>query len=593
MLPILLCPLPKTIRGSIVKFFRIAILALVIAFGPACYAGGGLHPVHAEHAMVASVHALASKAGVEMMEAGGNAIDAAVATGFALAVVYPEAGNLGGGGFMLIRLRDGQVHFLDFRETAPGKATATMYQDTEGKVIPSLSRIGYLASGVPGTVKGLVEAEQRFGKLGLARVMAPAIRLARDGYRLSWDEALTLSSDRGLAQFPASRRIFQDDGKGWKPGDLFRQPVLARTLERIASKPDDFYTGEMAREIATDMQRGGGLITVRDLASYDVKDRAPVQGTYRDLTVISAPPPSSGGITLIEALNILEGFDLGADGRDSAQSIHLIAEAYRRAFFDRAQFLGDPDAIGVPVDQLLDKRYAAAWRRSIDPYRASLNESLERPALFPDLTDYAAKHPILPHQESSETTHYSVVDGEGNAVAVTTTLNGWFGSKVTIGALGFLMNDEMDDFAAKVGAPNMFGLVQGTANAIAPGRRPLSSMSPTIVLKHGNLWLVLGSPGGPTIITTVANILLGVEDYGLDIQAAVDAPRFHQQWMPDRLFLEPDRFSPDTVRLLEKAGYRIIPRDHGDGECIEIDPRTGERLGASDFRNETGRAVGY
>ncbi|MGH8220341.1 MAG: gamma-glutamyltransferase, partial [Steroidobacteraceae bacterium] len=553
-----------------------------------------LHPVHAEHGMVASAQELASDAGVEMMRAGGNAIDAAVATGFALAVVYPEAGNLGGGGFMLIRLRGGAVHFLDFRETAPGKATAAMYQDAHGNVVPGLSRIGYLASGVPGTVKGLVEAERRFGKLGLARVMAPAIRLAREGYPLSWGEARAMSRDRGLAQFPASRHIFQNDGKGWKSGDIFKQPILARTLARIASKPDDFYTGEMAREIAADMQGGGGLISARDLAHYQVVDRAAVEGTYRDLTVISAPPPSSGGVALVETLNILDGFDLAKSGRDSAESIHLIAEAYRRAFFDRAQFLGDPEAVGVPVAQLLDKRYAAAWRRSIDPERASPDGSLERPTLFPDLNRYAAQHPVLAHAtESNETTHYSVVDEEGNAVAVTTTLNGYFGSRITIGALGFLMNDEMDDFAAKVGVPNMFGLVQGAANAIAPGRRPLSSMSPTIVLKSGKLWLVLGSPGGPTIITTVANILLGVEDYGLDIQQAVDAPRFHQQWMPDRLFLEPDRFSPDTVRLLENEGYQIVDRDHGDGECIEIDLKTGARLGASDYRNATGMAVGY
>ncbi|MGH8261699.1 MAG: gamma-glutamyltransferase family protein, partial [Steroidobacteraceae bacterium] len=317
------------------KLTRITVLlCLLLTFGPACFAGGGLHPVHAEHGMVVSIQALASHAGVQMMKEGGNAIDAAVATGFALAVVYPEAGNLGGGGFMLIRLHSGELHFLDFREKAPGKATATMYQDAQGNVVPSLSRIGYLASGVPGTVKGMVEAEKRFGRLGLARVMAPAIRLARDGYRLSWSEARAMTNDSRLAQFPASRRIFQNDGRGWKPGDLFKQPVLARTLERIVAKPDDFYTGGMAREIAADMQRGGGLITARDLASYEVEDRTPVQGTYRDLTVISAPPPSSGGITLIESLNILDGFDLAKAGRDSAESIHLIAEAYRRAFFD-------------------------------------------------------------------------------------------------------------------------------------------------------------------------------------------------------------------------------------------------------------------
>ncbi len=544
--------------------------------------------------MVVSVHELASKAGVEMLRAGGNAIDAAVATGFAIPVVHPEAGNLGGGGFMLIRLRNGETHFIDFRETAPGKATARMYQDSRGNVIPHMSRIGYLAIAVPGSVKGLVYAEQRFGKLGLKRVMAPAIRLARDGYALSWRDARLMSLDRGLAQFPDSRRIFQNGGKGWRQGDIFKQPELARTLERIAAKPDDFYTGAMAREIAAFIQRGGGIITAQDLADYRVKDRTPVRGTYRDLEIISAPPPSSGGIALIEALNILEGFDLTQAGLDSAKSIHLISEAYRRAFLDRAEFLGDPDFGGAPVMELLDKRYAAAWRSSIEPDRASSNASLVRPSTFPNLLQYAAKHPIVePAHESEQTTHYSVVDADGNAVSVTTTLNGAFGSKVTVGPLGFLLNDEMDDFASKAGAPNMYGLIQGSANAIAPGKRPLSSMTPTIVLKNGKLWLVLGTPGGPTIITIVANILLGVEDYGLDIQEAVDAPRFHQQWMPDRIFIEPNRFSPDTVRLLQSEGYRIGYGIRGDGECIEIDLATGERLGASDFRNDTGQAVGY
>jgi gamma-glutamyltranspeptidase / glutathione hydrolase len=425
-------------------------------------------------------------------------------------------------------------------------------------------------------------------------VIAPAIRLARDGYALSWGDARMMSRDRGLARYPDSRRIFQNAGKGWRQDDVFKQPALARTLERIAAKPDDFYTGAMAREIAAFIQRGGGLITARDLAEYEVKDRTPVRGTYHDLEIISAPPPSSGGIALIEALNILEGFDLSQSGLDSAKSIHLISEAYRRAFFDRAEFLGDPDFSGAPVTELLDKRYAAAWRGSIEPDRASPNASLVRPSTFPDLLQYAAKHPILaPARESDQTTHYSVVDAEGNSVAVTTTLNGFFGSKVTIGPLGFLLNDEMDDFSSKAGAPNMFGLVQGSANAIAPRKRPLSSMTPTIVLKGGKLWLVLGTPGGPTIITTVANILLGVEDYGLDIQEAVDAPRFHEQWMPDRIFMERNRFSPDTVRLLQGEGYRIGYGDRGDGECIEIDLATGERLGASDFRNENGQTVGY
>jgi gamma-glutamyltranspeptidase / glutathione hydrolase len=574
---------------------RVVLWLLVVSVASrVSLAGGGLHPVHAEHGMVASVQQLASEAGVEMMKAGGNAVDAAVATGFALVVVYPQAGNLGGGGFMLIRLHDGETHFLDFRETAPGRATATMYQDAQGNLIPRMSRFGYKASGVPGSVKGLVYAERHFGKLGLQRAMAPAIRLAHEGFALSWGEAQLLTHDAGLAQFADSRRIFQNDGKGWHPGEIFRQPELARTLERIAAAPDDFYTGAMAREIAQFVQRGGGIITAQDLARYEVKDRVPVRGTYRDLEILSAPPPSSGGIALIEILNILDRFDLAQPGRDSADSIHLIAEAYRRAFFDRAEFLGDPDFSGAPMSELLDKRYAAAWASSIEPHHSSSNRTLERPSTFPDLIRYAATHPIVPRvPESNETTHYSVVDAEGNAVAVTTTLNGFFGSRVTVGPLGFLLNNEMDDFATKVGAPNMFGLIQGSANAVAPGKRPLSTMTPTIVLKHGKLWLVLGSPGGPTIVTTVANILIGVEDYGLDIQEAVDAPRFHQQWMPDRIFLERDRFSPDTVRLLEGDGYQISRGLGGDGECIEVDPATGERLGASDFRNETGEAVGY
>ena len=582
--------------GFTVKSPQRALLVLIasLAVTGISFAGGALHPVHAEHGMVVSIHVLASRAGVEMLKAGGNAVDAAVATGFALAVVYPQAGNLGGGGFMLVRLHDGATHFLDFREMAPGRATANMYQDAAGNVIPGLSRLGYKAVGVPGSVKGLVYAEQHFGRLGLKRVMAPAIRLARAGFPLSWGAARFMSHENGLAQFADSRRIFQNDGKGWRQGDVFRQPELARTLERIAAAPDDFYTGAMAREIAAFVQQGGGIITAQDLATYEVKDRAPVRGTYRGVEILSAPPPSSGGIALIETLNILEGFDLQQSGRDSADSIHLIAEAYRRAFLDRAEFLGDPDFKGAPMTELLDKRYAAAWRSSIEPHEASSNRTLERPDTFPDLVRYAAEHPLLPRpHESNETTHYSVVDAEGNAVAVTTTLNGLFGSKVTVGPLGFVLNNEMDDFAAKVGVPNMFGLIQGSANAIAPHKRPLSTMTPTIALKNGRLWLVLGSPGGPTIVTTVANILIGVEDYGLDIQEAVDAPRFHQQWMPDRIWMERDRFSPDTIHLLERAGYQIGGGIGGDGECIEVDPQTGERLGASDFRNETGQAVGY
>jgi len=576
------------------RFPAVLLLVATITLTQPASAGGGMRPEHAEHGMVVSVHELASRAGVEMMKAGGNAIDAAVATGFALAVVHPAAGNIGGGGFMLIRMNDGTTHFLDYREKAPGKATADMYQDSQGQVIPKLSTVGYKASGVPGSVKGLVYAEAHFGKLGLKRVMEPAIRLAREGYALGWDGARTLSGDAGLAQFADSKRIFQNNGKGWKQGDVFKQPQLARTLERIVASPDDFYTGKMAREIAAFVQQGGGLITAEDMANYDVKDRTPVRGTYRGLEVISAPPPSSGGIALLEALNILEGFDLRKAGLDSAEAVHLITESYRRAFYDRAQFLGDPEFSDVPVLELADKQYAVAWRSSIESQQAASSATLTRPPTSAGLSRFAAEHPVLaPTKESTQTTHYSVVDADGNAVAVTTTLNGVLGSKVTVGPLGFLLNNEMDDFASKVGVPNMFGLIQGQANAVSPNKRPLSAMTPTIVLNDGKLWLVLGSPGGPTIITTVVNILIGVADFGLDIQQAVNSPRFHHQWIPDSILLERDRFSPDTVNLLKARGHDIKFGGVGDGECIQIDLQTGIRLGASDARNEMGKAVGY
>ena len=580
------------------KFIQTARTALTFLIATAttqlALAGGGMRPEVAEHGMVVSVQELASKAGVEIMQAGGNAIDAAVATGFALAVVYPQAGNIGGGGFMLIRMKDGKTHFLDYREKAPAKATATMYQDAQGNVVPDLSTIGYKAIGVPGSVKGMVYAEEHFGKLGLKRVMEPAIRLAREGYVLGWYDADLFTHDRALADFPDSKRIFQNDGKGWQLHDVFKQPELTRTLERIAASPDEFYTGKMAHELADFVQKGGGLMTAEDLAHYEVKDREPVRGTYRDLEVISAPPPSSGGIALLEILNILEGFDLGKAGLDSAESVHLVSEAYRRAFYDRAQFLGDPEYNDVPVLELTNKSYAAAWRGSIQPQAASVSASLTRPPVSAALAHYVSAHPVVaPVKESTQTTHYSVVDAEGNAVAVTTTLNAYFGSRVTAGSLGFLLNDEMDDFSAKPGSPNMFGLIQGDANAVGPNKRPLSAMTPTIVLKNGKLWLLLGSPGGPTIITTVANILINVEDYGLDIQQAVNAPRFHEQWLPDRIMLERNRFSPDTVKLLQEHGNNTSWGGIGDGECIEIDLESGRRLGATDARNANGKAVGY
>jgi len=576
------------------------IRKLLIVFVLTLRALASTQPVHARHAIVVSVHELASQAGVEIMRVGGNAVDAAVATGFALAVVHPAAGNLGGGGFMLLRLADGKVHFVDFREKAPAAATANMYLDSHGDVSDD-AWLGYRAIGVPGSVAGLAYAEKNFGKLTLAQVIAPAIKLARDGYALSWEEARDMREDKYLGRFPESRRIFQRDGNFYKPGEVFRQPELARTLERIASDPDDFYHGAMARELAASIQKGGGLITAADLAHYEVKERAPVLGSYRGYEIISAPPPSSGGTVLLEILNILEGYDLAKTGNRSAVSVHLITEAFRRAFYDRAEFMGDPDFSKIPVAQLIDKRYGAAWRESIDPARASVSKDLKRPAIFSELEQYAKERPQpLAMRESPYTTHYSIVDSDGNAVSVTTTLNDWFGSRVTAEGLGFLLNDEMDDFAAKPGVPNSDGLIQGPANAIGPGKRPLSSMTPTIVLKDNQLFLVLGSPGSSRIITTVANVLIGVVDYEMNIQEAVNAPRFHNQWLPDVLSVE-EWFSPDTVKSLEQMGYKtkfgVGKGDDwrgywSDAECIAIDPRTGERLGASDDRNN-GKAVGY
>ena len=553
-----------------------------------------VHPAHGSRAMVATVQPEASQVGIDIMKQGGNAVDAAVAIGFALEVVYPEAGNIGGGGFMLFRSADGQAHFLDYREKAPAKATADMYLDKQGNVVADLSTVGYKSIGVPGSVAGLVYAQQHWGKLSLKQVMEPAIKLARDGYVLSYEQAQSFR-DPSLAKFPDSRRIFQRDGRYYEAGDTFKQPELAKTLERIADKPDDFYHGDMARELAAAIQKGGGLITAQDLAQYEVKERAPIKGTYRGYDVMSAPPPSSGGVALVEILNILEGYDLAKQGSDSADAIHLTAEAYQRAFFDRAEFLGDPDFSKIPVAQLIDKRYAKAWRETIPLRKATPSATLRRPSVFNQLDSYASTHPQPGFfVEPDHTTHYSVVDPEGNAVAVTTTLNDAFGSRVTAEGLGFLLNDEMDDFSSKPGVPNMYGLIQGPANAIGPGKRPLSAMTPTIVLKDGKLFLVLGSPGGPTIITTVVNILIGVVDYGLNIQQAVNAPRFHNQWMPDGILVESTGISPDTIGILERMGHKIVKdREYwGDAECIAIDGKSGERLGASDGRNQ-GKAVGF
>jgi gamma-glutamyltranspeptidase/glutathione hydrolase len=546
-------------------------------------------PVRARHGMVVSVHHLASDTGLDMLRAGGNAVDAAVATGFALAVVHPAAGNLGGGGFLLLRTCDGKTTFIDFREKAPLQATETMYQDASGNVIPNSSLLGYRSIATPGSVAGLVYAERKYGKLGLRSVIAPAIRLAAQGFQLTAEEARELS-DPDLARFPDSRRIFQRDGQLYKEGETFRQPELARTLRRIAANPEDFYHGKMAHELVADLRKGGALLTLNDLAGYTVVERAPIVGSFHDYTVISAPPPSSGGIVLLSALNILEGYDLARLGDRSPAAMHLIVEAFRRAYMDRAEYLGDPDYNPIPAAELTSKPYAAAWRSTIDPNAATPSATLRRPGGFlPPAPKTAGQR-----AESQNTTHYSVVDSQGNAVAVTTTLNNSFGSHVTSGSLGFLLNDQMDDFTVKLGTPNLYGLIQGPANAIAPGKRPLSAMTPTIVLENGKLRYVLGSPGGARIISTVANIFLSASVGGLNIQQAVDAPRFHHQYLPDKLYLEPG-FPLATQEALRAMGYDLSIRNNhwSNGECIAVDPKTGELEAGQDKRSHYGKAAGY
>jgi len=546
-------------------------------------------PVRARHGMVVSVHHLASDAGLEMLRAGGNAVDAAVATGFALAVVHPIAGNLGGGGFLLLRTHDGKATFIDFREKAPLAATEKMYQDAKGDVIEDASVIGYRSIATPGSVAGLAYAERKYGRLGLRRVMEPAIKLASEGFVLSEEEAKELT-DPDLARFVESKRIFQRDGELYKAGEVFRQPELARTLKRIAADPEDFYHGEMARELVAALGKGGALMTLDDLAQYTVEERKPIEGSFHNYTILSAPPPSSGGIVLVSTLNILESYNLRVLGDRSAATMHLIAEAFRRAYMDRAEYLGDPDYNQMPAAELTAKKYAEAWRASIHENAATPSAELKRPQGFLPPAPTTAGH----RRERNHTTHYSVVDSEGNAVAVTTTLNDEFGSRVTAGPLGFLLNDEMDDFAAKMGSPNLYGLIQGPADAIAPGKRPLSAMTPTIVLENGKLRFVLGSPGGSRIISTVANIFLSVAEGGLNIQQAVDAPRFHHQYLPDKLYLEPG-FAAETIAELRAEGYdlELQPEHWSNGECIAVDPKTGELEGGQDHRSHYGKAAGY
>lgn len=539
-------------------------------------------PVRARQGMVASTHEVASRVGVEILKRGGNAVDAAVAVAFALAVVHPAAGNLGGGGFMLIRMADGRASVIDYREMAPARAHRDMYLDERGDVRPEASTVGHRAVAVPGTVAGMALALERYGTMSWADVCRPAERLAREGVVLTHFEAESLKrAARLLSRFPESRRIFLRDGRYYEEGEVFRQPELAETFRRLIEHgPREFYEGETARRIVAEMEAGGGVITLEDLRQYRAVEREPLRTMYRGYEILTVPPPSSGGVAVIEMLHILEGFDLRALGHNSSDYVHLLVEAMRRAFADRARFLGDPDFARIPVKGLTSRRYADALRRTIDPKRATPSATLAPSDAFA--------------YESEHTTHFTVVDAAGNVVSNTYTLNGSYGSGVTVRGAGFLLNNEMDDFTSKPGVPNMFGLLQSDANAIGPRKRPLSAMTPTIVLKDGKPYFALGSPGGPTIINTVLQVILNIIDFGMPLAQAVAMPRIHHQWMPDQIVYEPFGLSKDTMEALRARGHTFTerPRYMGDVQAIMIEPETGVRVGVSDPRMD-GRPVGY
>jgi gamma-glutamyltranspeptidase/glutathione hydrolase len=546
-------------------------------------------PVPGEEGMVVTAQHLATDAGIEVLRRGGNAVDAAVAVGYALAVVYPAAGNLGGGGFMTIQFADGRKRFIDFREKAPLAATRDMYLGPDGKPVEDLSTQGYLAVGVPGTVAGLELALARYGTQERSAVMAPALRLAREGFVLDAGDVHMLHvMTEDLRKDAPTAAIFLQGGRPYQAGERLAQPDLAQTLERVrAAGARGFYQGPTAAAIVAASRRGGGILTQADFDQYEARERDPVECDYRGYHVVSAPPPSSGGVILCEMLNILEGYPLGSMGFHSAQAVHAQIEAMRHAYVDRNSYLGDPDFVANPLAHLLDKAYAAKLRAAIDPRRAGISAEL------------AAGTP--PH-EGSHTTHYSIIDRFGNAVAVTYTLNEWFGARVTAAGTGVLLNDEMDDFTVKLGAANSYELVQGAANAIAPGKRPLSSMTPTIVTKDGKVVLVVGTPGGSRITTTVLQVILNVIDYGMNVQEAVDAPRFHQQWLPEATVLEPYALSPDTEAILRGMGQKF--RDGRNANHVEAilvggpalgTPAQGKEryFGANDPRSQTGSALGY
>ncbi|TFB35029.1 gamma-glutamyltransferase [Pseudomonas sp. F01002] len=570
--------------------FAKSLIATSLALSCLSAYAASVAPVAAENGMVVTAQHLASHVGVDVLKNGGNAVDAAVAVGYALAVVYPAAGNLGGGGFMTIQLADGRKTFLDFREKAPLAATADMYLDKEGNVVPDLSTRGHLAVGVPGTVSGMELALKKYGTKPRKEVIAPAIKLAEDGFVLEQGdvELLEYATDVFKKDIKDSGSIFLSNGEPMQVGQKLVQKDLGKTLQEISEKgADGFYKGWVADAIVTASQANKGIITQADLDKYKTRELAPIECDYRGYHVVSAPPPSSGGVVICEIMNILDGYPMKDLGYHSAQGMHYQIEAMRHAYVDRNSYLGDPDFVKNPIDHLLDKNYATKIRTAIDPQKAGVSREL--------------KPGVAPH-EGSNTTHYSIVDKWGNAVSVTYTLNDWFGAGVMASKTGVILNDEMDDFTSKIGVPNMYGLVQGEANAIAPGKAPLSSMSPTIVTKDGKVVMVVGTPGGSRIITATLLTMLNVIDYGMNIQEAVDAPRFHQQWLPEETNLETFTTSPDTVKMLESWGHKFAgPQDANHVAAILVGAPSLEGkpvgknrfYGANDPRRNTGLSLGY
>ncbi|MGM1342461.1 gamma-glutamyltransferase [Morganella morganii] len=581
--------------------WRTPVLLLSLLLSPQLYATSE-PAAEARNGMVVSSQHLASQAGADILKAGGNAVDAAVAVGYAQAVVNPCCGNIGGGGFMTLHLADGKNIFINFRETAPASASADMYLDKDGNLIKDASLYGYLAAGVPGTVKGLDYALEKYGTMKREQVMAPAIKLARDGFILTRADTDVLDTTTArFKQDPEAARIFlKPDGSAFQPGDRLIQSDLANTLERIAKEgPPAFYEGEIPQIVEKASQAGGGKLTAKDFADYTISEVAPVTCTYRGYEFISAPPPSSGGVTICQTLNILEGYDLKAMGFNSADYIHTLTEAMRHSYMDRNTFLGDPAFVKNPTEKLTSKAYAEELRKEIIPGKA---------------TPSAQVQPGTGPHEKPETTHYSVVDNKGNAVSTTYTINGRFGAVVIPPGTGFFLNDEMDDFTTKIGEKNMYGLVQGERNAIAPGKRPLSSMSPTIVTKDGKIFLVLGSPGGSRIISITLQTALNIIDHGMAPQEAVNAPRIHHQWLPDEVYYEQRGVSKDSLNLLDKMGYKMVEQtpwgaaelimvglpgaagvsadSSGNDAAVSGKVREGYLYGANDVRRPAGEAAG-